>query len=177
MRLENKIAIVTGAGSGFGKSIAEQYVAEGASVVVNDIDTDAGETVAASLGGERALFHGADVSKSDAVAALVTAAVDRFGGLDIFVNNAGVAHRRRPMLEVDEATFDRIFAMDRGHLLELERLKPGDSTATLRMFLQDGEVADPFGRARADYERCLDLIEQGTEAILEELRDELTSVP
>ena len=112
MRLENKIAIVTGAGSGFGKSIAEQYVAEGASVVVNDIDTDAGETVAASLGGERALFHGADVSKSDAVAALVTAAVDRFGGLDIFVNNAGVAHRRRPMLEVDEATFDRIFAVN-----------------------------------------------------------------
>ena len=83
----------------------------------------------------------------------------------------------RQFVVEDFATFDRIFAMDRGHLLELERLKPGDSTATLRMFLQDGEVADPFGRARADYDRCLDLIEQGSDAILEELRDELTSVP
>ena len=112
MRLENKIAIVTGAGSGFGKGIAERFVAEGASVVVNDIDTDAGATVAASLGVERALFHSADVSKSDAVAGLVEAAIGRFGALDIFVNNAGVAHRRRPMLEVDEATFDRIFAVN-----------------------------------------------------------------
>ena len=75
----------------------------------------------------------------------------------------------------DFAAFDRIFAMDHGHLRELERLKPRDATATLRMFLANGEVADPFGRSRADYEHCLDLIERGTEAILEELLAELGS--
>ena len=69
----------------------------------------------------------------------------------------------------DFTAFDRIFAMDYGHLRELERLKPGDATATIRMFLQDGEVADPFGRTHADYEYCLDIIERGSDALLEEL--------
>lgn len=81
----------------------------------------------------------------------------------------------RQFVVEDFAAFDRIFAMDDGHLRELERLKPGHSTATVRMFLRDGEVADPFGRTRADYEHSLALIEQGTDAILEELRDELGS--
>ena len=72
----------------------------------------------------------------------------------------------------DFAAFDRIFAMDYGHLRELERLKPRDATATLRMFLQDGEVTDPFGRSRADYEYCLDIIERGSDALLEELMAE-----
>ncbi len=69
----------------------------------------------------------------------------------------------------DFTAFDRIFAMDDGHLRELERLQPRGATANLRMFLADGEVADPFGRTRADYEHCLDIIERGTSAILEEL--------
>ena len=75
----------------------------------------------------------------------------------------------RQIAAEDFAAFDRIFAMDQGHLRELERLKPRDATATLRMFLAKGEVTDPFGRSRADYEHCLELIERGTSAILEEL--------
>ena len=111
MRLDGRIAIVTGAGSGFGRGIARRFAAAGARVVVNDIDAAAGQAVATGIGAAAA-FHLADVADSAAMAGLVAAAVDRFGGLDIFVNNAGIAHRNMPMTEVDEATFDRLYAVN-----------------------------------------------------------------
>ena len=114
MRLEGKIAIVTGAGSGFGEGIARRFAAEGAKVVVNDIDERSGTRVAdeiAAAGGE-AIFFAADVALSAEVAALVEAAVEGYGGLDILVNNAGVPQRRMPLLDVSEETFDRIFAVN-----------------------------------------------------------------
>jgi len=111
MRLSGKIAIVTGAASGFGRGIAARYVAEGARVVVNDIDRAAGEAAAAALG-EQARFCPADVSKDADVARLVAFAVEAFGGLDIVVNNAGTTHRNQPMLDVTEAEFDRIYAVN-----------------------------------------------------------------
>jgi 3-oxoacyl-[acyl-carrier protein] reductase len=114
MRLEDKIAIVTGAGSGFGEGIARRFAAEGAKVVVNDIDERSGARVAAEIaaaGGE-ATFCAADVSVGTEVAALVDAAALGYGGLDILVNNAGVPQRRMPLLEVSEETFDRIFAVN-----------------------------------------------------------------
>lgn len=113
-RLAAKTAIVTGAASGFGKGIAERFAQEGCAVIVADIARDAGEAAAAAIraAGGRAQFVGCDVSRSDEVKAMVEAAVAHFGRLDVVVNNAGTTHRNRPMLEVDEASFDRIYAVN-----------------------------------------------------------------
>jgi 3-oxoacyl-[acyl-carrier protein] reductase len=120
MRLSNKIAIVTGAASGFGEGIARTFASNGASVVVNDLDEEKARQVADSInaaGGQgsaqgSALFFAADVTDDKAVAAMVRTAEERFGGLDIMVNNAGYTHRNKPMLEVTDAEFDRIFAVN-----------------------------------------------------------------
>ena len=114
MRLENKIAIVTGAASGFGEGIARRYATEGAKVLVADIDAAGAERVAGEIaaeGGQAASLQ-VDVSDDAQVAAMVATAVTRFGDLDLVVNNAGVPQRNMPMLDVDEATFDRIYAVN-----------------------------------------------------------------
>jgi len=114
MRLKHKIALVTGAGSGFGEGIAKRFAEEGARVVVNDVNADGGERVVAEIraaGGE-AVFIAADVSINADVQRLVALSIAAFGGLHIVVNNAGTTHRNRPMLEVTEAEFDRIYAVN-----------------------------------------------------------------
>jgi len=111
MRLAGKTAIVTGGGSGFGEGIATRFAAEGADVVVADIDLGAAERVASAIG-KRARALRVDVSRADDTKRMVAAAVDGFGRLDILVNNAGVSHVNGPMLGVDEATFDRVFAVN-----------------------------------------------------------------
>lgn len=108
MKLKNRVAIVTGAASGFGAEIACQYVAEGAKVAVADIDAAGAKAVAAQLG-EAAIAVACDVSKRADVDAAVAATLARFGRIDIAVNNAGFTHRNQPLLDVDEATFDRVF--------------------------------------------------------------------
>ncbi|EWY42547.1 3-ketoacyl-ACP reductase [Skermanella stibiiresistens SB22] len=115
MRLSNKVAIITGSGSGFGEGIARTFAREGAKVVINDLEEDRGRRVADSISDGHdgaAFFFKADVTDDGAVAAMVAAAVDRFGGLDIMVNNAGYTHRNKPMLEVTEAEFDRVYAVN-----------------------------------------------------------------
>ncbi len=114
MRLNGKIAIVTGAGSGFGEGIAERFATEGARVVVNDIDASNGERVTAAIraAGGQAVFVRADVSSGADVKALLDRTLQAWGGLDIVVNNAGVSHRNQPMLDVGEAEFDRVFAIN-----------------------------------------------------------------
>ncbi|TXL64664.1 SDR family oxidoreductase [Zeimonas arvi] len=108
MKLKDRVAIVTGAASGFGAEIARQYVAEGAKVAVADVDAAGAKAVAAQLG-EAAIAVACDVSKRTDIDAAVAATLARFGRIDIAVNNAGFTHRNQPLLEVDEATFDRVF--------------------------------------------------------------------
>jgi 3-oxoacyl-[acyl-carrier protein] reductase len=116
MRLHGKVAIVTGGGSGFGEGIAKRFAEEGARVVVNDIDEKGGARVTgeieAAQGQGSATFLRADVAVSADVAKLVRHALDRYGRLDIMVNNAGITHMNGPMLEVSEALFDRVFAVN-----------------------------------------------------------------
>ena len=107
-QLQGKVAIVTGAAGGFGEGIARLFVAEGARVLIADLDESKAQAVAASLG-PTARACRCDVSNAADVQAAVQACVQAFGAPDIVVNNAGTTHRNQPMLEVDEATFDRVF--------------------------------------------------------------------
>jgi 3-oxoacyl-[acyl-carrier protein] reductase len=109
MRLQNKTAIVTGGASGFGAGIVKKFVAEGARVIVADINGAAAEALASELG---ALAQRVDVSKSDSVKALAERAFAEFGTLDILVNNAGVSHMPAPLDEISEADFDRVIAVN-----------------------------------------------------------------
>ncbi|MDP7407187.1 MAG: SDR family oxidoreductase [SAR324 cluster bacterium] len=111
MRLKDKTAIVTGAGSGFGKGIAMRFAKEGARVGVIDINTEAAREVASQIGNS-AFAMEADVSIDGDVSRMVQEALDRWGQLDILVNNAGTTHRNQPMTEVTEEEYERIFAVN-----------------------------------------------------------------
>ena len=111
MRLNNKITLVTGAGSGFGRGIAARFAEEGAKVVVADINEESAKNVAGEIG-DSAIAVVADVSKNSDVEAMIQQTVAQWGRLDILVNNAGTTHRNKPMTEVTEEEFDRIFAVN-----------------------------------------------------------------
>ena len=111
MRLENKTALVTGAASGFGAGIAETFAREGAKVAVVDINGEGAVAVAADIGNAATAFT-CNVADGNEVQQTVTKVVDAFGKLDIVVNNAGVSHKNSPMLDVDEAEFDRVYAVN-----------------------------------------------------------------
>ena len=109
MRLKGKVAVITGAGSGFGEGIAKRFSEEGARVVVADIDAGNGNRVANGL---KTAFVQADVTKGADWARLVSDTIAKFGRLDVVVNNAGWTHRRKPYLEVTEAEFDKVYAVN-----------------------------------------------------------------
>jgi 3-oxoacyl-[acyl-carrier protein] reductase len=110
-KLQDKIAIITGAGSGFGEAMARRFVAEGARVAIVDLREDQALRVARDIG-EAALALTADVSSPADIARVVSQTMARFGTPDIVINNAGYTHRNQPLLDVDEASFDRVFAVN-----------------------------------------------------------------
>jgi 3-oxoacyl-[acyl-carrier protein] reductase len=114
MRLKDKVAIVTGGGSGFGEGISKRFAQEGARVIVNDLKPEGGERVASEIGraGGQVKFVKGDVSKDADWGALVKATLDAYGRLDIVVNNAGTTHRNQPILNVTEEQFDRVYAVN-----------------------------------------------------------------
>ena len=111
MRLDGKIAIVTGAASGFGRGIAEVFAREGCKIMIADRDTKGAANVAAGIGTSAVPFT-CDVAVKADVDAMVAACVQTFGGLDILVNNAGVTHKNQSLMTVTEDDFDRIYAVN-----------------------------------------------------------------
>jgi len=111
MRLNGKVAIVTGGGSGFGAGIVRKFVAEGAQVLVADLNVEAANAVATEVGAAARAMR-VDVSDAADVRAMIGAAEVHFGRLDILVNNAGIGHLPQPLEALPEDQFDRLFAVN-----------------------------------------------------------------
>ena len=109
MRLKNKIAIVTGGGSGFGAGIVKKFIQEGAKVVVADINLKNAKKVAIDTGG---FAIEVDVSNSLSFKNMVDKTLEKFGKIEIMVNNAGITHLPNSMENISEAEFDKIFAVN-----------------------------------------------------------------
>jgi glucose 1-dehydrogenase len=138
MKLQDKVAIVTGAASGIGRAIVERFAADGANVVIADINTDKGKALAALLG-EKALFITADASQPSDIEALVSGTLSAFGRMDILVNNAGIVHAA-DFLDLKIEDFDRVLNVNlRGAFLlsqavarhMVERVKTGGPAGTI----------------------------------------------
>lgn len=111
MRLAGKVALITGAGSGMGKDMAETFAREGAKVAVVDNNEKAAQDVARAIGKDAIAIH-CDVAKKSDVAAALDATKKAFGALHVLVNNAGVSHVNKPLADISEDDFDRVFAVN-----------------------------------------------------------------
>jgi len=106
-----KVAVVTGGASGLGRGIVERFVEEGAAVVIADVDREAGQALASDLGPASA-FKQTDVAQQDQIQAVVDFAVERYGGLHVMCNNAGIGGSFKRFLDDDFADFDRVMAVN-----------------------------------------------------------------
>jgi 3-oxoacyl-[acyl-carrier protein] reductase len=109
MRLKEKVSIITGAASGFGKGIAKKFSKEGAKLILADINKDLLEKVSNEIGQD--FFH-VDVSSSNSMKKLSEYVLDKYGTVDIMVNNAGITHLPKPLEEVTEEEFDKVFEVN-----------------------------------------------------------------
>ena len=149
-RLDRKVAIVTGAGSGIGRAISKAFAREGAKVLCLDIEGRAAEATAnaiAAEGGIAAPFAG-DVSDGADARRAVAAAVDRFGSLHILVNNAAVFPRKATIVELDEAEWERALAVNIGGAYHMSRhaipqIKASGGGSIIHIASQMGQVAEP----------------------------------
>jgi NAD(P)-dependent dehydrogenase (short-subunit alcohol dehydrogenase family) len=112
-RLQGKVAIVTGAANGIGQACAKRLAADGAAVALADIDATGGEAVAAAIraAGGKAVFVATDVTKREAIEALVKRTIAEFGGVDIMLNNAGVA-LTATVLDMSDEIFDKVLSVN-----------------------------------------------------------------
>jgi 3-oxoacyl-[acyl-carrier protein] reductase len=162
MRLADKTALVTGAGSGIGACIAETFAREGARVAVVDIDTNAAYRVADRIG-KTALALGCDVAKAAEIDAAVSSTLTAFDRIDILVNNAGASHANKPLTEIAEDELDRVLAVNvKGVFLcsqamvPLGRLAQPQDIANAALFLASDEAAFVTGNiVEVDGGRCV----------------------
>ena len=121
MRLENKVAIITGGAGGIGYAAVKRYVEEGAKVAIVDYDKELGEKVAAEFG-EQVAFFAVDVSKLDQVKNMVEQVVEHFGKIDILVNNAGIT-RDAMLVKMTEEDFDKVIQINLNGVFLMQKLR------------------------------------------------------
>lgn len=149
MRLKDKTAIITGGASGFGAGIARRFAAEGAQVMVADINAAAAEALAAEIGG---IACAVDVSNDASVKAMAEAALAAWGRVDILVNNAGITHLPQPMEEVSEEEFDRVLAVNaKSVFLTARHLVPAMKAAGRGAILNVASTAGVSPRPRLNW--------------------------
>ena len=149
MRLQDKTAIVTGAGSGFGAGIARRFAAEGARVMVADINADAAQAVAGEIGG---IAQAVDVAGAESVKAMAEAALGAWGRVDILVNNAGITHLPALMEEISEDEFDRVLAVNaKSVYLTARHLVPAMKDAGAGAILNIASTAGVSPRPRLNW--------------------------
>lgn len=125
MELNGKVALITGAASGFGEAMAHRFAEAGTRVVIVDLNLDKAQAVADAIGAGKAIAAQADVSRRADVEAAVAKTIAAFGVPDIVINNAGYTHKNQPALEVDEETFDRVLAVNiKGIYLMVQAVVP-----------------------------------------------------
>jgi D-sorbitol dehydrogenase (acceptor) len=148
MKLQDKVAIVTGGAQGIGEAIVRAFAAEGARVVIADVAQDKAGALAQDIG-NNALAVRLDVRDPASIDATVKAAVERFGGIDILVNNAAVFDMQ-PLLEATEASFDRQFAINvKGLFFTLQAVakqmvEQGRGGKIINMSSQAGRRGEPL---------------------------------
>jgi 3-oxoacyl-[acyl-carrier protein] reductase len=137
MKFDGKVALITGAGSGFGEVTARRLVEQGAKVVIAEMNAAAGERVARELGSS-ACFVKTDVTSDDQLTTAVSVAVSTFGRLDILVNNAGITHDLKPFEQITSDEFDRVFAVNvraimRGSAIAMPAMKDSGGGAIINI--------------------------------------------